>query len=398
MSIFKLNYLEAAAVGILLYFLGDYIKTKVKFLRDYFIPAPVVGGLLFALLNFALHQLGIMEIRFDNILQSFFMTLFFTSVGFAAKLKVIREGGKQLLLMAGICASIIIIQNSIGAAGMIFFGKPALLGLTTGSIPLIGGHGTAGAFGPLLETLGVKGAAPASIAMATFGLIAGGLLGGPVASRLIKAYGLKSEAQNQDQDQNSLSKAITFNEGHLLQAMAILIICMGLGSVITTNLAKIGIVVPTYMGAMIVSATLTNISSDVQDSKLYLPMQEIQGLGNCGLVVFLSMAMMSLALWDLIELAISMTAIACIQVVVLATLCYFIYFHIMGKNYEAAIIISGICGFGLGATPTAMANMNALTKNYGPAPLAYIIIPLTGSLIVDFLNASLITFFINILK
>lgn len=403
----QLNFMLAGALAILIYYLGMWIKQRSRLLRDFFIPEAVVGGLVFAIVKFALFELGICEIDFDNTLQQFFMTMFFTSVGFAAKASFVRKGGKTLICLGVLCAVLIVSQDIVGIAIAKAMGKNPLLGLCAGSMPLVGGHGSAGVFGPMLEEIGVRGALASAMAMATFGLIMGGLLGGPVASRLIHKHNLagiplaetvdfkQRGCENVLAEENELDVHST--SAGFMRGFAILLFCMGVGSVVTDIGKHYHLFLPPYLGSIIIAAALRNMESDDSRSVFYIPGQEIALFSELALNIFLSMALMSLNMWELIGLAGPLVAIAVAQMVLMSLYTYFVVFRCLGSNYEAAVMVAAICGFGLGAVPTAMANMQAITNRFGVAPLAFLLVPIIGSM-VDGINATVIVLFINLLK
>ena len=329
-----LDMYQTIAVAVVVLILGAFLKRKISFLEKFCIPAPVIGGLIFAIFTLICYSTGILEIDFDDTLKEVCMVFFFTSVGFQANLKVLKSGGKPLLIFLVLVIVLIITQNftAIGLANLL--GLDSLTGMTTGSIPMVGGHGTAGAFGPVLEDFGISGATTVCTAAATFGLVAGSLMGGPIGNRLIKKH--------------NLAAAIMRNIGE-------------------------------YTG------------------KITIHMGEINDLGGICLSLFLGIAMITLKLWQLADLALPLVILLAGQVALMFLFSYIVVFNVMGRNYDAAVLVAGTCGFGMGATPNAMANMQAICEKYGPSVKAYLIIPIVGSLFADFLNSLTITFFINLL-
>ena len=337
---------------------------------------------------------GIAEFVFDDILKEVFMVFFFTSVGFQANLKVLKSGGKSLIVFLFLVIMLIVMQNfsAIGLANLI--GLDSLTGMTTGSIPMVGGHGTAGAFGPVLEDFGVQGATTVCTAAATFGLIAGSLMGGPVGNRLIKKHNLIATIKTEDD--SLLVEEEEKHERHFsMYAPAVfqLIIAVGLGTVVSDLLSLTGMTFPIYIGAMIVAAIMRNIGE--YTGKITIHMGEINDLGGICLSLFLGIAMITLKLWQLADLALPLIILLAGQVVLMFIFTYFVVFNIMGRDYDAAVLAAGTCGFGMGATPNAMANMQAICEKYAPSVKAYLIVPIVGSLFADFLNSLTITFFIN---
>lgn len=396
MQVLSLNFYQAGAIAIGCYALGLWLNARCRLLRDFFIPEAVVGGLMFALLKLVLHALGIMDIVFDNVLEQFFMTLFFTSIGFAAKLSFVRSGGNKLLLLAGLLAVLIICQDTLGVTIARLLEEHPLLGVAAGSIPLVGGYGSAGVFGPLIQELGVSGAMASSMAMATFGLIMGGLLGGPIAGVLIRQHKLCGTGQERTEE-TCEEKSFTTTPRLFMRAMALMLIAMGVGSIVSDIGKQMGYILPAYLGSIMVAAVLRNLGEDEPESRRYIPMKEITVLADIGLNIFLSMALMALNMWELAGLFGPLAALALGQMLLMSIYTYFVVFRALGKDYEAAVIVAAICGFGLGAVPTAMANMEAITNRHGHAPMAFLLVPLIGSL-ADGINAAVVITFINIFK
>ena len=392
----QLDMYQAAAVAALVLLLGRFLVRNLDLLRRYCIPEPVAGGVVFALAHLALRQAGILEISFDSTLQTFFMVVFFCSVGFTACFRLLKKGGLQVLLFLGIAVMMCVLQNGLGAFIASAFGLDPRLGLATGSIPLVGGHGTAASFGPLLEKAGVSGASAVAIASATFGLVAGCVIGGPTAVSRIRQKNLHSfeTATGSNEvvvDKNEVTGAI--DSGRFLNAALCLALAIGAGTVVSAWLNKV-FTFPIYIGAMLVAAFIRN-TTDMAGKEI--PMEEISTIGSFSLSLFLGLAMMGLKLWELADLAVPMVVMLVAQTVLMMVYAYFVVFNLLGKNYDAAVMTSGFCGFGMGATPNAMANMQAITQKYGPAPTAYFVVPLVGSLFIDFMNTIIITSFLNLL-
>ena len=392
----QLDMYQAAAVAALVLLLGRFLVRNLDLLRRYCIPEPVAGGVVFALAHLALRQAGILEISFDSTLQTFFMVVFFCSVGFTACFRLLKKGGLQVLLFLGIAVMMRVLQNGLGAFIASAFGLDPRLGLATGSIPMVGGHGTAASFGPLLEKAGVSGASAVAIASATFGLVAGCVIGGPTAVSRIRQKKLHSfeTATGSNEvvvDKNEVTGAI--DSDRFLNAALCLALAIGAGTVVSAWLNKV-FTFPIYIGAMLVAAFIRN-TTDMAGKEI--PMEEISTIGSFSLSLFLGLAMMGLKLWELADLAVPMVVMLVAQTVLMMVYAYFVVFNLLGKNYDAAVMTSGFCGFGMGATPNAMANMQAITQKYGPAPTAYFVVPLVGSLFIDFMNTIVITSFLNLL-
>lgn len=392
----QLDMYQTLAVAVLVLLLGNYLKKKIYFLQKFCIPAPVIGGLIFAIMTCICYVTGIAEFSFDDTLREVCMVFFFTSVGFQANLKVLKSGGKSLIVFLGLVIVLIILQNltAVGLAKLLNLNP--LIGMCTGSIPMVGGHGTAGAFGPVLEDLNIKGATTICTAAATFGLIFGSLIGGPLGKRLIEKHSLLNTTANEDD--SLLVEDEKKHERHTnmyADAVFQLILAIGVGTIFTMLLTKTGLTFPIYIGAMLAAALMRNICEYTGIATIH--MGEINDLGGISLSLFLGMAMITLRLWELASLALPLVILLAAQVLLIIIFIYVIEFNIMGRDYDAAILVSGTCGFGTGATPNAMANMQAVCDQYVPSIKAYLLIPLVGSLFADFLNSLVITFFINLM-
>ena len=384
----------AAAVVVLM--LGKFLKSRIEVLERFCIPAPVIGGVVFAVFTCVCYVTGLAEFDFDDILKEVCMVFFFTSVGFQANLKVLKSGGKSLIVFLGLVIVLILSQNflAVGLAKMLHVGP--LIGLCTGSIPMIGGHGTAGAFGPMLEKFGVSGASTLCTAGATFGLIAGSVIGGPIGEHLIEKKDLLETAVAEDD--TLLIEEEKKHERHTSMypaAVFQLIIAIGIGTIVSELLSMTGMTFPIYIGAMISAAFIRNIGEYTGKFTIY--MGEINDIGGISLSLFLGIAMITLKLWQLADLAVPLIVLLAGQVILMALYAYFIVFNVMGRDYDAAVLSAGMCGFGMGATPNAMANMQAVCEKYVPSVKAYLLVPLIGSLFADFLNSLAITLFINLM-
>lgn len=335
----------------------------------------------------------------DMTLQNLFMTAFFTSIGFTASFKILKQGGKKVIIFLGLATLLVVLQNIVGITLAHLLDQSPLLGLCTASIPMIGGHGTAGSFGPILETMGIGGATTIAVASATFGLIMGSIIGGLVARTLIHRHHLKTVhdefAQTPPQqvgDYNQENHNI-LSLKHLMSAACFLFIAMGIGSLVSDFIQRSGLAFPSYIGAMLVAAAIRNLS-DLQDR--VIAEKEIETLGSLSLSFFLTMALMGLRLWELFDLALPLIVMLIAQALLVACFAYFLTYRSMGKNYEAAVFASAVCGFGMGATPNAIANMDELTNRYGFVHTPYFVVPIVGGLFIDFINSAIVTLFINL--
>ena len=395
---FNLNIYETMALVSIVFYIGKYIKNKFSILSKYCIPPSVVGGFIFAMLVLILKITNIANINLDTTSQEIFMTAFFTSIGFTASFKILKQGGMKVVTFLGLAALLVVLQNIVGIALSSLFKLPPLLGLCTASIPMIGGHGTAGSFGPLLESMGVSGATTVSIASATFGLIMGSIVGGLVARNLIHNHKIKTV--HNENSQVPPKEVGDFNEENqnilclkkLMTGASFLFIAMGLGSIISDLIQNTGLTFPSYIGAMLAAAIIRNIY-DLTGEEIVE--KEIETLGSLSLSFFLTMALMGLKLWQLFDLALPLIVMLFAQVILVGCFAYIITYRVMGKNYEAVVFASATCGFGMGATPNAIANMDELTNRYGFVHTPYFVVPIVGCLFIDFVNSAIITLFIN---
>lgn len=399
----QLDMAQTVALAAVFLIIGKLIKKYVPILSRYFIPSPIVGGLVYSLIALYGYQTGYFFIELYDNMRAFLLMVFFTTIGFSASFEMLKRGGIGVLLFLGVAVGLVIIQNGVGASLAYMLGENPLLGLAAGSISLTGGHGTAGAFGPVLENLGVKGALPAAIAAATWGLVAGCMIGGPLGTYLMKKHKITGPTHNQSVvhenfDQEELEENKHHSGNYLfdlgMYAVVLLSICMGVGTLIITGLQKLNIVVPAYLGAMLAAAVVRNII----DMRGYrYPKAELEKIGEISLGFFLVLALMSMKLWELADIAGPLLIILVVQTAVMFLYAAFVTFRVMGKDYDAVVMSAGHCGFGMGATPNAMANMQSFTEANGPSPKAFFVIPLVGSLFIDFFNAIVITTFIGVL-
>lgn len=405
----ELNIYHTCAIAVLVLMLGGAVRKKVNFLQTYCIPTPVVGGLIFTILTLIGHQTGSFNFKFNFVLSDFFMLIFYSGIGFTASIKLLKKGGVKVITFLIVSSVLVLLQNGLGAIMAKLIGVGPLIGIATGSIPMTGGHGTSAAFAPVLEQAGLANATTITLAAATFGLVAGSLVGGPVGRYLVEKSRKREAAANlqgfnisetenlatKDFNIEVESKNGTISEKRMASAVYQLFLAMALGSIISQLLAKVGLTFPASVGGMLASAIFTNIA-DYTD-RIEIKYSEIKVMGDIALSIFLAMSMMKLQLWQLVDLAVPMLILLFVQTVLMILFAIYITYKVMGNDYEAAVMSSGHCGFGLGAVPTAMANMKTLEEKYGPAKEAFFIVPLVGSLFINFVNSILITLFINIL-
>ena len=390
----EFNMYQTLAVAVVMLYVGTFLKRRIKFLETFCIPSPVIGGLLFAIVSCILYTSGIIGFSFDETLKNVCMVAFFTSVGFQANVKILKSGGVALLMFLGCVIALIVAQNFLAVGLSKVLDISPFIGLCTGSISMVGGHGTAGAFGPVLEDLGLVGATTLCTAAATFGLVAGSLMGGPLGRRLILGKDLLKTAVQADEtplveEERKHERSVSMYAPAAYQ----LAIAMGLGTVVSMLLSKTGMTFPVYIGAMIVAAIMRNWSEFTGHFTVHIG--EINDIGGICLSIFLGIAMITLKLWQLAELALPLVVLLVGQTLLMFIFAYFIIFNVLGRDYDAAILSAGSCGFGMGATPNAMANMQVLTGKFAPSVKAYILVPIVGSMFADFINSLTITFFIN---
>lgn len=395
----QMDMIQSLALAVIMLLIGKQLRSKVKFFEKYCIPSPVIGGIIFSVIALILRQSGTLMFEFDDTLQKFFMTMFFTTIGFNASLRVLKKGGPKVLLFLGVATGLAILQNVVAAGLSGVVGLEPLLALMTGSTPMTGGHGTAGAIAPTVEELGVIGANTVGLAAATFGLVSGSMMGGPLANRLIIKHDLirkrdESVSEQLDFDSSLLEEeTVTLDVGRVGMAFFQILIAMGIGTYVSVWLVDTtGLNFPGYIGAMVVAAVITNLS---ETGIFNTPKEEIGVVGDVALNLFLAMALMTLKLWELTDLAGPLIILLIGQVVLMALYATYVTFPIMGKNYDAAVIAAGHCGFGLGATPNGIANMDSVSEKYGYSQMAFFVLPIVGALFIDFVNALNIQLFIN---
>ena len=422
MTSIELDMIQTAGIGALALIVGMVLTRKVDFLQRFCVPSPVSGGIIFSLITLILYGWFDVEVSFDGTLKDAFMLAFFTSVGFQSDLKVIKQGGKLLVIMLALLVTIIALQNLMPICITRLMGVDPLIGMASGSISMTGGHGTAAGFASVLEGMGLSGAGTIGMAAATFGLIAGSMIGGPLAERIIRKKLTHEQMQAPDEDidpamagiesdeasPTGRAKRISSNEQEFQQyakATYCIVLVMGAGTIMSWLLAKTGVTFPTYFGALILAAITRNTLGFVSFKRngirmkadKLLDMDRIVSVGNICLSMFLGMAMISLKLWELQSLALPLIVILIAQVAMMDFFVYFVAFRLLGRSYDAAVLCAGMCGFGLGATPNAMANMSAVCYKYRYTVKPFLIVPIIGAMFADLINTGIITLFLNIL-
>ncbi|MGR5062301.1 sodium/glutamate symporter [Photobacterium sp. DNB22_13_2] len=405
-SVIQVSELESFLIAIIVLFLGYFINSKVKVFRKYNIPEPIVGGLIVAILIAVLHTQGI-DITFKLSLKDTLMQMFFATVGLAASFKLLAKGGSRVFLFLAIATLYIIIQNAVGVGLSTMLGLDPLLGLMVGSITLSGGHGTGAAWSQTFADIYGLHTLELSMAAATFGLVMGGIIGGPVAQRLINKFSLKSEFGIGEKHHIEHPDLVTYSDNeedritgkNTIEVLFILLICVAGAAHVKELIDSLGINwlrIPDFVYALFIGVFITNVC---ETTKVYkINKETVDALGTISLSLFLAMALMSLQLWELLGLALPMIVILSVQTITLAAFAYFVTFRLMGKTYDAAVIAGGHCGFGMGATPTAVMNMGALVSRNGPSPQAFMVVPIVGAFFIDIANLIVLQTYISFIQ
>ncbi|WP_315122061.1 sodium/glutamate symporter [uncultured Clostridium sp.] len=396
----EVNMISTLTLAILLLFLGSFLRKKVSFFERFCIPAPVIGGLLFSIITLFLKQSNVITISMDTTFQSPFMIVFFTTIGLGGSFALVKKGGKLVLVYWLLSSVLAVAQNLIGVGMAKLVGIHPLLGVMMGAVSMEGGHGAAAAFGPTAEALGVTGATTVAVAAATFGLISGGLIGGPIAKFLIDKYDLKPADEEKMEETSyrevaGITDSKVTAQGFLLH-LGVISVCMTIGGIACDLIARTGTVLPGYVGAMFTAVIFRNINDRVK--LINLDFYTIDLIGDVALGIFLSMALMTLKLWELTSLAGQMFVVLFAQVGFMIIFTTFVVFNLLGKDFDAAVMASGMAGHGLGATPNAIANMSAVTEKYGPSTKAFLIVPLVGAFLIDLVGIPNIVYFMNLFK
>ncbi|WP_286229892.1 sodium/glutamate symporter [Neobacillus mesonae] len=391
-----LNQVNTIFLAVALLVLGTFFVKRIGFLQKFCIPAPVVGGLLFAIIATVLKATGLLQITLDTSLQSLFMLTFFTTIGLGASFKLVKLGGKLLVIYWIACGFLALMQNVIGVSLASLFGIHPLIGMMAGAVSMEGGHGAAGAFGQTLEDMGIHSALSIGIAAATFGLVAGGLVGGPIVKYLVGKYNLKP-TETEEVESGVEEKVEPIKSDVFFIQVLMITFCMALGTYLGELFSSAtGFVLPSYVGAMFVAVIVRNIVDKFNPKAI--DMKSINLIGDVTLGIFLSMALMSIKLWEVADLALPMLVIVFVQVVFIVLFGTFVLFRLLGKNYDAAVMVAGFTGHGLGATPNAMANMAAVTARFGPSRTAYLVVPIVGAFLIDVFGMPIIITTINLFK
>ena len=393
----NLNSTMTLALAAVLLIIGYSINKRLTILNKYCIPAPVVGGFLFMFLTGLGHISQTFKFNFENIFQSTFMLAFFTTVGLGASFALLKKGGELLVIYWLTCGIISIFQNTIGIAITKITGLEAPYALLSSAISMIGGHGAALAYGNSFAKLGYENAPLVGAAAATFGLITAVLIGGPLGRRLIERHNLKpDDTENFDQSVKEINvdKGEKLSDLDIIKNVVVILLCMAVGSYISTLIGKlINMDFPSYVGAMFLAVIVRNINENTHTYNFNFSL--VDGIGNVMLNLYLSLALMTLKLWELSGLIGGVLLVVACQVIFMIIIAYFVVFRILGSNYDAAVMCSGLCGHGLGATPSAIVNMTAINEKYGMSRKAMIIVPIVGAFLVDIIYQPVTIWFIK---
>ncbi|MDP3775053.1 MAG: sodium/glutamate symporter [Gemmatimonadales bacterium] len=402
MTTLELDLLQTLTLAAVVYFAGLQLRRRIGVLDRLNIPSAVIGGLLFAIFVLLTRD-RVINIQLSAAMQPVFNVAFFTTIGMGASVAVLRTGGIQVVVFLVLSILFCLVQNFLGMAVAGAFGESPLLGVLAGSVTLVGGPATGLAFAPLFEQAGIPGAAVVALTAATVGIVCGGIMGGPIGTDLVRRYGLRSDVASRAELRAELTSTsepfvvdVEREDTPLIRNMVVLALSMALGSILSRYIQSLGVTLPAYIGAMIVASLLRNL--DDRTGWLKIDLKAMEFMGNTALNLFLVVALMDLRLWQVVHLAVPLITILLAQVAVITVVAYVAAFRVMGRDYDAAVMTSGFIGFALGTTANAVANMRALVAKYGPAPRAFLVVPLVGAFFIDFANALIITVFLNWLR
>ena len=403
MTEISVDRIEMLAISIVVLYVGVFLNRKIRFLADNFIPAAVTGGLLFSILVLIGRDVLDVSLDFDMQLRDLLLLVFFSTVGLSVRFETLKTGGRTLLLLVVAAGIFLFLQNSVSVGIALSLGADPVYGLMAGSISFAGGHGTAIAWGSEFEASGLENASSIGLAFATFGLVAGGLVGGPIARRLIKRFhvdttpaapephSLVEHAQPVEEVEQEDEHAWLSS---VMLALLLLALCVSLGEVVNRFISGYGLMLPGFLTAMFVGILISNLIGVLKQSAAR---QTIDRFGTVSLQIFLAMSMMTVQLWTLGGALRAIVLVLIAQVLLMTAFAMLVVFFVAGRDYDAVVIAAGFSGLGLGATPVAIANMNALTTHYGPSPKALLLVPLVGAFFIDLLNAGTIQFFLRVL-
>ncbi len=396
----SMNVSKTLLVCVILMALGDWLREKFPVFKKYCIPSAVVGGLLFAIINLILSTTGVAQFIFEDTMQKFFMYVFFTCAGFQANFALLKQGGVKIIIFLILAALLAFLQNAVAVGLSVPLNVEPMIGLMTGSIPMTGGHGNAASFGPMAVEMGYSNALNVAVAAATFGLVAGCLIGGPLADRLIKKKNLwtpeMAKENGLEESDGEVARPLSYSV--FIYATILVFIALGIGAYFKDFFDAIlpaSVNIPVHVMGMIGGCILTNLIPMFSKKQEPIPQPEIDIMGDVSLSLFVTMAIMSMKLWDLASLAGPLVILLIAQVILMVLFARFITFNLMGRDYDAAVIAAGHVGFGMGAVPVSMANMKAVCDKYSYSKIAFFIVPIIGGLFSNFTNALIITGFMG---
>jgi ESS family glutamate:Na+ symporter len=408
----KLDLVHTLAFAGVVLVVGYGVRRMLPVLARYNIPGPVIGGLIASLVGWAAHARQAPLWEFDTTLQAPLMIAFFTTIGYAASLRLLKVGGPQVFLFFGLATVFAVVQNVVGAGMATMFGLHPLFGVLTGSVTLTGGPATGLAFAPTFEAAGVPGATTIAVAAAMVGIVFGGVIGGPVGTRLVERHRLHQRLPARAEVETPVATEIVEaqlaepaqatpsgeDEGswQLLKAVVLILLAMWAGSWVSAGFTALDVKLPAYIGAMLVAALIRNLDDAL--GWIGIRQSTVDDVGNVALALFIAMALMTLKLWEISNLALPMLAILAVQVILVALVAAWPVFPMMGRDYDSAVMGAGFIGFMLGTTANAMANMRSMVERYGPSPRAFLVVPMVGAFFIDFTNAVIITVFVNLLS
>ena len=393
---------ETVALACLVLLLGYFLVKRIRVLNEFNIPEPVVGGFIVAILLTAVHEIWGLSFGFDKDLQTTMMLVFFSSIGLSANFSRLVKGGKPLVVFLVVAAGLICVQNTVGIFGSMALGLDPAYGLIAGSVTLTGGHGTGAAWADTLtKQFGISSAMEIAMACATFGLVFGGIIGGPVAKFLLKRMHKDevAEDENVDDVEEAFEKPVyrrKVNTRTIIETITMMSICLFVGQHLDIATKGTAFQLPTFVWCLFTGVIIRNSLAHI--FKFKVADEAVDVLGTVGLSIFLAIALMSLKLWELAGLALPVLVVLVAQVIVMILYAVFVTYRAMGKDYDAVVLSAGHCGFGLGATPTAVANMQAVTSHFGPSHKAFLIVPMVGAFFIDLLNATLLKIFLVIVN
>ena len=390
--------MDMLALSVVVLFLGMYLNRRFRFLSENYIPPAVTGGLIFSVATWLVYDQLSIQLEFDMRIRDLLLLVFFSTVGLSARIKAVIAGGKSMAILVGVAAVFLKLQNTVGVAIALMRGAHPAYGLLAGSISFAGGHGTAIAWGAVAEEAGFARAGEIGLAFATFGLVAGGLVGGPIARRLMRSGGLEGSVEEVYEDGPKIAKELADRTEWIYPVLVTLLalaLCVSLGDLVNRYLFMRDVRLPGFLTAMFIGILVTNFADTIRQP---LAHATIDRFGEVSLHIFLAMSMMAIELWALDGMASAIMIVLVAQILLMTVFAVFVVYRLMGRDYDAVVIAAGFVGMGLGATPVAIANMNAVTHRYGPSTKAFLVVPLVGAFFIDILNAGTINFFIDLIR